>query len=109
MLILVNCEDLQRFLGIVIYLFKFILNMFQISVFLWQLFQKDVEWFWGKVEDDVFIGFKIVILFVLVFKFFDFKELVILFVDVSLKGLGVVILQNDCFVVYVLKVLILSQ
>ena len=47
-----NREDLQRFLGVVTYLSKFIPNMSQKSASLRQLLQKDVEWSWGQVEDD---------------------------------------------------------
>lgn len=47
-----NREDLQKFLGVVTYLSKFIPNMSQKSASLCQLLQKDVEWSWGQVEDD---------------------------------------------------------
>ena len=47
-----NREDLQRFLGVVTYLPKFIPNMSQKSASLRQLLQKDIEWSWGQVEDD---------------------------------------------------------
>ena len=40
----VNREELQRFLGVVTYLSKFIPNMSQQSAPLRQLLQKDVEW-----------------------------------------------------------------
>ena len=43
-----NREDLQRFLGAVTYLSKFIPNMPQKSAPLRQLLQKDVEWSWDK-------------------------------------------------------------
>lgn len=39
-----NREDLQRFLGVVTYLPKFIPNMSQKSASLRQLLQKDIEW-----------------------------------------------------------------
>ena len=41
-------EELQRFLGVVTYLSKFIPNMSQKSAPLRQLLQKDVEWSLGQ-------------------------------------------------------------
>lgn len=49
-----NREDLRRFLGVVTYLFKFILNMSQKSTPLRQLLQRDVEWSREQVENDAF-------------------------------------------------------
>jgi len=53
-----NREDLQRFLGVVTFLSKFIPNMSQKSAPLRQLLQKDVEWSWGQVEEDTFTWLK---------------------------------------------------
>ena len=46
--------ELQRFLGVVTYLSKFIPNMSQKSAPLRQLLQKDVEWSWGQAENEAF-------------------------------------------------------
>ena len=53
-----NREDLQRFLGVVTYLSKFIPNMSHKSAAFHQLLQKDVEWSWGQVEEDTFTCLK---------------------------------------------------
>ena len=104
-----NREDLQRFLGVVTYLSKFIPNMSQKSAALRQLLQKDVEWSWGQVEEDTFTCLKTSISSAPVLKFFDPKEPVTLSVDASSNGVGAVLLQNDRPVAYASKALTLSQ
>ena len=104
-----NREDLQRFLGVVTYLSKFIPNMSQKSAPLCQLLQKDVEWSWGRVEEDTFTCLKTSISSAPVLKFFDPKEPVTLSVDASSKGVGAVLLQNDHPVTYASKALTPSQ
>lgn len=105
----VNREELQRFLGVVTYLSKFIPNLSQKSAPLRQLLQKDVEWSWGQAEDDAFTSLKTAISSAPVLKFFDPGEPVTLSVDASSKGVGAVILQNDRPVAYASKALTLSQ
>ena len=99
----VNREELQRFLGVVTYLSKFIPNMSQKSAPLRQLLQKDIEWSWGKAEDDAFTSLKAAISSAPVLKFFDPEEPVTLSVDASSKGVGAVILQNERPVGYASK------
>ena len=70
----VNREELQRFLGVVTYLSKFIPNMSRKSAPLRQLLQKDVEWSWRQAEDDAFTSLKAAILSAPVLKFFDPEE-----------------------------------
>ena len=104
-----NREGLQRFLGAVTYLSKFIPNMSQKSAPLRQLLQKDVEWSWGQVEDDAFTSLKTAISSAPVLTFFDPKEPVTLSVDASSKGVGAVLLQHDRPVAYASKALTPSQ
>ena len=86
-----NREDLQRFLGVVTYLSKFIPNMSKKSAPLRQLLQKDVEWSWGHVEDATLTCLETSISSAPVLKFFNPKEPVILSVDASSKGVGAVL------------------
>ena len=102
-------EELQRFLGVVAYLFKFIPNMSQKRAPFHQLLQKDVEWSWGKAEDNAFTSLKTAISSAPVLKFFDPEEPVTLSVDASSIGVGAVILQNERPVAYASKALTLSQ
>ena len=102
-------EELQRFLGVVTYLSKFIPNMSQKSDPLRQLLQKDVEWSWGQAENEAFESLKTAISSTPVLKFKDPKEPVSLSVDASSKGLGAVILQNNQPVAYASKALTESQ
>ena len=102
-------KELQRFLGVVTYLSKFIPNMSQKSDPLRQLLQKDVEWSWGQAENKAFESLKTAISSTPVLKFKDPKEPVSLSVDASSKGLGAVILQNNQPVAYASKALTESQ
>ena len=102
-------EELQRFLGVVTYLSKFIPNMSQKSDPLRQLLQKDVEWSRGQAENEAFEILKTAISSTPVLKFKDPKEPVSLSVDASSKGLGAVILQNNQPVAYASKALTESQ
>ena len=102
-------EELQRFLGVVKYLSKFIPNMSQKSAPLRQLLQKGVEWSWGQAENKAFESLKTAISSTPVLKLFNPKEPVSLSVDASSKGLGAVILQNNQPVTYASKALRESQ
>ena len=101
-------EELQRFLGVVTYLSKFIPNMSQKSAPLRQLLQKDVEWSLGQAENEVFESLKTAISSTPVLKFFNPKTRS-LSVDASSKGLGAVILQKHRPVAYSSKALTESQ
>lgn len=102
-------KDLQKFLGIITYLSKFIPNMSQKSALFYHLLQKDAKWSWRKGEDDAFTGLKAAISSAPVVKFFDSKEPVTLSVDEGSKGLGAIVLQNDRSMAYASKALTLSQ
>ena len=102
-------EELQRFLGVVTYLSKFIPNMSQKSAPLRQLLQKDVERSLGQAENEVFESLKTAISSTPVLKLFSPKEPVSLSVDASSKGLDAVILQNNQPVACASKALTESQ
>ena len=76
-------EELQRFLGVVTYLSKFIPNMSQKSAPLRQILQKDVEWSSGQAENEAFEILKTAISSKPVLKFLNPKEPVSLSVDAS--------------------------
>ena len=46
-----NKENLQRFLGMVTYLAKFILNLSQTASPLRALLEKDIEWYWSQQQE----------------------------------------------------------
>ena len=102
-----NCKELQRFLGIVTYVAKFIPNMAQITAPLRQLLEKNVEWVWDQKQEEAFTTLKTAIADPPVLKFFDQKEPVCLSVDASSKGMGAVLLQNYHPVAYASKALTL--
>ena len=104
-----DCEELNRFLGVVTYVAKFIPNMAQITAPLRQLLEKNVEWFWDHEQEKAFIALKAAIVDPPVLKFFYQKEPVCLSVDASLEGMSAVFLQNDRPIVYASKALASCQ
>ena len=88
-----SAEDLRRFLGVITYLQKFVLNMSQLAAALRQL-EKDVLWHWTNVHNEAFIKLKTVITQTLILQFFDVNKPVTLSVDASSKGIGAVIMQE---------------
>ena len=53
-----NKEKLQRFLGMLTYLNKFIPNLFHIAAPLQNLLEKDVEWYWQDDQIKSFVALK---------------------------------------------------
>ena len=53
-----NKKELQRFLGMLTYLSKFILNLSHISAPLKTLLEKDVEWHWQDDPAKTFVALR---------------------------------------------------
>ena len=53
-----NKEELQRFLGMVTYVAKFIPNFSQISTPLRQLLEKETDWYWTEIQEESFNSLK---------------------------------------------------
>ncbi len=90
-----NKEELQRHLGMITYLSKFIPNMSAISAPLRQLLEKTVEWHWNEHHDAALAELKNAITSAPVLRYFNPKLPITLSVDASSKGLGAVILHED--------------
>mgnify|MGYP001557088947 CR=1 FL=1 len=93
-------EELQRYLGIITYLAKFIPNLSQRAAPLRLLLEKDVLWHWGEEQTKAFDSLKSSITAAPVLAYFDVNKRVTLSVDASSKGLGAVLLQDDRPVAY---------
>ena len=95
-----NKKELQRFMGTVNYLGKFIPNLSGINQPLRQLLEKDVAWHWEDAQKESFKELKKVITTAPVLKYYDENEDVVLSVDSSKDALGACILHNGHPIAY---------
>lgn len=93
-------KGLQRFLGLVNFLCRYVPNMSKINAPLRELLRNDVPWQWHPEHDEAFSNVKEILTTAPVLKFFDISEPVTLQVDASLQGLGACLFQNDRPVAY---------
>ena len=104
-----NKKELQRFMGTVNYLGKFISNLSGINQPLRQLLDKNVEWHWEDSQKKSFNELKKAITTAPVLQFYDENEDVLLSVDSSKDALGACILQNGHPVAYASRALNKSE
>lgn len=95
-----NKKELQRFMGMVNYVSKFIKNLSMINQPLRILLEKDIAWHWDTQHQKAFIALKDALSEAPVLKFFDPSKDVVLSVDASSEGLGAYILQEGHPVAY---------
>lgn len=90
-----NKKLLQKFLGVITFLHKFIPNMSHICAPLRELLKKDVQWKWTPDQQKAFDSLKILISNAPTLKYFDANQSIVLQTDASKDGLGACLLQND--------------
>ena len=90
-------SQLQSFLGAIGYYRKFILNFATIAKPLFKLLKKNVEFKWGKAENDSFEELKYRMITAPILMMPDFKNQFIIRTDASFDGIGGVLLQKDEF------------
>ena len=101
-----NCKgDIERFLGMITYIAKFVPNLSEMSAPLRELLKKDTLWFWSKQHDKAFEQLKDLVTKAPMLKFYDVKKPVKVSVDASQKGLGAVVLQDEGPVAYASRAL----
>ena len=100
-----NKEELQRYLGMITYLSKFIPNLSQISSPLRELLEKKIEWHWDERHAAAFNNLKTAITSAPVLRYFEPNIPVTLSVDASSKGLGAVVLQDGMPIAYASRAL----
>ena len=89
-----NVKSLQRFLGMVTYLSRFIPNFSQAAAPLRELLEKDVGWHWEAQHEESFNSLKLSLTRAPVLKYFDLKSPICLSVDASSYGLGATLIQS---------------
>lgn len=104
-----NRLQLQRALGMITYLAKFVPNLSEITSPLRQLLAKDVAWCWEEEQERAFVEIKRLMMSPPVLSFYDVREPVTLSVDASSKALGAVLLQRGKPVAYASKALTTSE
>jgi len=88
-------KDVERFLGMVTYLAKFIPNMSQHTEPLRVLTRDDVAWQWEEEHQRTFDKLKTMLTEAPLLRYYDVRLPVTLSVDASKSGLGAVLLQED--------------
>ena len=78
-----NKQDLQRFLGMLAYLSKFIPNMAEESVPLRRLLEKNVQWHWSEEHTKSLDSLKTLLTKAPVLKYYAINEPLVLSVDAS--------------------------
>ncbi|XP_059049470.1 uncharacterized protein K02A2.6-like [Achroia grisella] len=100
-----NRKELERFLGVVNYISKFVPNFAIENAPLRNLLKKDVEFDWNESHEESFNRIKSLLVKKPVLQFFNEKLPILLSVDSSKYGLGAVLLQNNLPVAYASKAL----
>lgn len=90
-----NKKDLQRFLGMIVYLAKFVPNLSQETNTLRRLLSNKVEWLWTENEQKCFDHLKQLVMTTPVLSYFNSEKETILSVDASPYGLGAFIAQDN--------------
>ncbi len=102
-------QDVERLLGMVTYLGKFIPNMSELTEPLRELLKANVLWSWQKCHDQAFEKVKTVLSNAPVLHNFQPDKPITISVDASQKGLGATLLQERAPVAYASKSLTPSQ
>ncbi|XP_045458516.1 uncharacterized protein K02A2.6-like [Melitaea cinxia] len=87
-------KDLERFLGAVNFLSKFIPNHSEIAVLLTNLLKKDNSWRWEDSERNAFDNLKKAVTSSSVLALYNPTQPIVMSVDASRNALGAVLLQN---------------
>ena len=99
----------QRLLGMVNYVGKFIPNMSDLTSPLRQLLHQDVEWHWEEQHEASFKNVKEALVFSPVLGYYDAKKELTLQVDASSTGLGAALIQEGQPIAYASKALTPTQ
>ncbi|UYV80706.1 K02A2.6-like, partial [Cordylochernes scorpioides] len=95
-----NKKELQRLLGMVQYLHKFIPNLSEITYRMRLLLKKNTEWQWDSLMDKDMERIKDLLKQAPTLKYYDPNKDVVLSVDASQHAIGAVLLQEDRPIAY---------
>ena len=97
---LVNVNDVQRFIGFVNYLSRFLPRLSDLCEPLRRLTDNNAEWKWTKVHDEAVETIKHLISCAPLLRYYRLEDEVTIQCDASQTGLGTVLLQNGQPVAY---------
>jgi len=89
-----NRKELERFLGMINYLGKFLPNLSDVTAHLRELLKQDTEWQWLEQHTAAVTNLKTLVTQAPVLAFYDTAKSVQLSVDASPDGLGAVLTQG---------------
>ena len=98
-------KGLQRFLGLVTYIGKFIENLSSLTKPLRDLLKKNRCFVWEKCHDDAIKVLKAKLTTSPVLQFYDPNKPVLISTDASKDGIGAVLIQNNLPCIYASKAL----
>lgn len=102
-------KSLQRFLGMITYVGRFINNLSETTHPLRILLKKNILWHWEKAQEDAYNKLLDSLREPPVLKFFDENKPALISVDASSTGVGAVLLQEGHPVAYASKSLTETQ
>ena len=100
-----DLASVQRLIGMVKYLSKFLVDLSQICEPIRRLTHKNVPWSWGNEQNDAFEKIKKAVTSAPVLKYFDTSKPTEESGDASSKGIGFVLTQEDHPVTYASRTL----
>ncbi|XP_036347774.1 uncharacterized protein K02A2.6-like [Rhagoletis pomonella] len=104
-----NVKELQRVLGMLNYLGKFIKSLSELTDPLRSLLLKDNAWFWGPEQEKAFNAIKKALKTTPVLAYYHANKPVKLSVDASSKSMGACLMQDDQPVAYATRSFTKSQ
>ena len=93
-------KDVERLLGTVNYLAKFVPNLATITAPIRELLKKEIEFYWSHEQMKAFDEIKEILTRQPVLKFFDPTKPIVVRCDASRNGLGAVLLQEEQPIAY---------
>lgn len=100
-----NVIELQRYLGFVNYLSKYLTNLATIAEPLRQLTRQNTPWHWDRAQQEAFDKIKSMVTEAPVLKYYDVNKPVCIQCDSSDYGLGAVLIQDERPVAYASRTL----
>ena len=96
-------QELQRFLGMTMYMSPFIPSLSTLTAPLWELLKKGTEFTWNTTYQEAFDSIKNKVCMDTTLRFFNAEKVVTIQVDASQKGLGTALLQDGCPITFTSK------